>query len=48
MRVNLNDKEWRNGEIENVLPFRYFIIRTDDDLKYRRNRRHVRFSDNLR
>ena len=45
VRVNLNDKEWRKGEIEKVLPFRSYIIRTDDDSKYRRNRRHVRFSD---
>ena len=45
VRVNLNDKEWRKGEIEKVLPFRSYIIRTDDDSIYRRNRRHVRFSD---
>ena len=45
VHANLNDKEWRKGEIEKVLPFRSYIIRTDDDSKYRRNRRHVRFSD---
>ena len=45
VRVNLKDKEWRKGEIEKVLPFRSYVVRTDDGSTYRRNSRHVRFSN---
>ena len=43
VRVNLNGKEWRKGEIEKVLPFRSYVVRTNDGSTYRRNSRHVRF-----
>ena len=43
--MNLNDREWRKAEIDEVLPYRSYVVRTEDGATYRRNSRHVRFSD---
>ena len=47
VRFKLDDKQqyWDKAEIEAVLPYRSYIVRTEDGTNYRRNSKHVRFSD---
>ena len=45
VRVKIDDTDWRKAEVEKVLPFRSYVVRTEDGSTYRRNAKHVRFSD---
>ena len=46
VRFRMDEKtDWRKGEISRKLPFRSYEIRTQDGATYRRNRKHVRFSN---
>ena len=46
VRVKLRDNtEWIKAEVDKVLPHRSYIVRTEDGSKYRRNSKHVRFSE---
>ena len=45
VRFKFDDKDWKKGEVEKTLPYRSYIVRTEDGSSYRRNRRHVRFSN---
>ena len=46
VRVKLSDNkdEWRKAQIAETLPFRSYVVKTDDGSIYRRNSKHVRFS----
>ena len=45
VRVKLNDRDnWTKAEIERVLPYRSYIVKTKNDSRYRLTSRHVRFS----
>ena len=46
VRVKLDTTQptWEKGEIESVLPYRSYRVRTQDGSVYRRNRKHVQFS----
>jgi hypothetical protein len=46
VRVKLDDKHsWDKATVDPVLPYRSYIIKTADGSNYRRNSKHVRFSD---
>ena len=46
VRAHLNDdRGWVKAEVVEQLPYRSYTVQTEDGTKYRRNRRHVRFSD---
>ena len=44
VRAQIQDGNWKKAEVEKCLPFRSYVIRTEDGTTYRRNRRHVRIS----
>ena len=46
VRFKLDNKQpWEKAEIETVLPHRSYVVRTEDGAHYRRNSKHIRFSD---
>lgn len=46
VRAHINDQRgWVKAEVVEQHPYRSYTIQTDDGSTYRRNRRHVRFSD---
>src|SRR3981081_2195202 len=45
VRVKLDQRDnWIKGQVTNVLPFRSYVVKTEDGSQYRRNSKHVRFS----
>ena len=46
VRVKVDEKsDWVKGKIAEVLPYRSYKVQTEDNRIFRRNRRHIRFSN---
>ena len=46
VRVKINENtDWVKAEVDQVLPFRSYRLRTEDGATYRRNGKHVRFTN---
>ena len=46
VRIKLNsESDWVKGQVVEILPFRSYNVKTENGRIYRRNRRHIRFSN---